>query len=30
MNLTAIFMVLAVLVLTGVTYGQNAERLYGV
>ena len=30
MNLTAIFIVLAVMVLAGVTYGQDAERLYGV
>ena len=30
MKLTAIFTVLAVIVLAGVTYGQDAERLYGV
>ena len=30
MKLTAIFTVLVVIVLAGVTYGQDAERLYGV
>ena len=30
MKLTAIFTIMVVLVLTGIAYGQDAERLYGV